>query len=516
MSARLTVAVENPFRPNGVYDAVVVIAPSTDIALPAAIKAAVQQAAAVDRRFGHGASLLVTPDVAGRRLIFSGTGTLDGDTDDVRSFAEAAGRGVARARDAGARRPVVLFAGVPERVRFAHALEVGALGALEALWEPLEARESLGEHFVEPVETVGLVVPDHIDGVALVHRVQALESGRRVARDICGTEPERMSPIRMAEYCQRVFADTCVRVEVLSVTTQLQNHYPLLMAVARASLPVRRHHPRVVRLVYEGAGPVERSYFFAGKGLSYDTGGADVKAGGHMAGMSRDKGGAAAVAGLFLAAAQLRPAGIRMVAELGCVRNSIGAESFVTDEIIQAHSGCRVRIGNTDAEGRLVMADLLSHLRLQAVKAPNPHIFSVATLTGHAGRAVGPYSIAMDNGPALDLGMARDLERVGDLWGDPFAVSRLRREDFLFVRPRTRADDVLSCNNAPSTQTPRGHQFPMAFLAVASGLVRHGRAGGVSVPYTHIDIGGSGVIGGDWQHGRPSGAPVVSLARQLF
>ena len=84
MSARLTVAVENPFRPKGVYDAVVVIGPSTDIALPAAVQAAVKQAAAVDRRFGHGASLLVTPDVAGGRLIFSGTGMLDGDTDDVR------------------------------------------------------------------------------------------------------------------------------------------------------------------------------------------------------------------------------------------------------------------------------------------------------------------------------------------------------------------------------------------------------------------------------------------------
>ncbi|HCH63375.1 MAG: peptidase M17 [Deltaproteobacteria bacterium] len=498
------------------YDAVVVVAPSVEVSLPPAIKDLVHQAAAVDRRFGQGVSLLVTERMAGGRLIFSGTGLLDGDTDDVRSFAEAAGRGVMRARDAGARRPVILIAGVPERARYAHAHEVGALGALGALWEPLEAREALGEQAVEPIESVALVVPDGIDGATLCARVEALEAARRVARDICGTEPERMSPIQMATYCEKVFAGTCVRVDVLKVTSQLMKHYPLLMAVARASLPVRRHHPRVVRLVYQGDGPVRRSFFFAGKGLSYDTGGADVKAGGHMAGMSRDKGGAAAVAGLFLAAAHLKPPGIRMVAELGCVRNSIGAESFVTDEIIRSHSGCRVRIGNTDAEGRLVMADLLSHLRLQASKSTNPHVFSVATLTGHAGRAVGPYSIAMDNGPAMDGGMARSLEQVGDLWGDPFAVSRLRREDFLFVRPRTRADDVLSCNSAPSTQTPRGHQFPMAFLAVASGLVRHGRAGGVPIPYTHLDIGGSGVVGGDWQHGRPSGAPVVALAQQLF
>ncbi len=516
VSARLIVAMDGALDPAGGHDALVVVAPESGTALPAAIRPAVEAAVAVDRRFGQGVSFLVTDCAPGGRLIFSGTGPMEGDTDDVRSVSEAAGRGITRARDAGARRPVLLFAGIPERERYRQALRVGALGALGALWEPLEAREALGDSYVEPVDTVALVVPDGIDGPAVVQWVQAIEEGRRVARDVCGTEPERMSPIKMAEYCLGVFEDTCVDVEVLDETDRLARDYPLLMAVARASLPVARHHPRVVRLTYEGGGPVERSVFFAGKGLSYDTGGADVKAGGHMAGMSRDKGGAAAVAGLFLAAARLQPRGLRMVAELGCVRNSIGAESFVTDEIIRAHSGCRVRIGNTDAEGRLVMADLLSHLRTQALNSPRPHLFSVATLTGHAGRAVGPYSIAMDNGPALEANTARQLEKIGDLWGDPFATSRLRREDFLFVRPRTRADDVLSCNNAPSTQTPRGHQFPMAFLAVSSGLVRHGRSGGTPLPYTHIDIGGSGVIGGDWQHGRPTGAPVVALSRHLF
>ena len=151
-----------------------------------------------------------------------------------------------------------------------------------------------------------------------------------------------------------------------------------------------------------------------------------------------------------------------------------------------------------------------------ATRLPNPHLFSVATLTGHAGRSVGPYSIAMDNGPARHAGMALGLERTGDLWGDPFAVSRLRREDYAFVRPRSRADDVLSCNSAPSTQTARGHQFPMAFLAAASGLTKHGRSAAFPLPFTHIDIGGSGVEGGDWQHGRPSAAPVVALAKRLF
>jgi len=85
----------------------------------------------------------------------------------------------------------------------------------------------------------------------------------------------------------------------------------------------------VVRLEYVPQGPVEQTLLFAGKGLTYDTGGADLKTDGHMAGMSRDKGGAAAVAGFVLAVARLGLPGVKVVAELGVVRNSIGPDSFV-------------------------------------------------------------------------------------------------------------------------------------------------------------------------------------------
>ncbi|MEC8651223.1 MAG: leucyl aminopeptidase family protein, partial [Planctomycetota bacterium] len=204
-----------------------------------------------------------------------------------------------------------------------------------------------------------------------------------------------------------------------------------------------------------------------------------------------------------------------LIAELGCVRNSIGADAFVADEIITSHAGCRVRIGNTDAEGRLVLADLLSHLRVTGKKANNPELFTVATLTGHAGRAVGPYNIALDNGPAHERYTSESLSEAGELLGDPFEVSRLRREDYDFVAPRTQADDVLQCNNAASSATPRGHQFPAAFLVHAAGLTAHGIDSDKPMPFTHIDIGGSGCEGGDWQHGKPSGRPVVAMLAAL-
>lgn len=343
--------------------------------------------------------------------------------------------------------------------------------------------------------------------------LQATEAGRRVARDLAGTEPERMAPKKFAEYCKLAFAHTDVKVTVIDDTQQLQHEYPLLYAVGRASVQVERHRPCVIRLEYYGD-HAEQTLFMAGKGIVYDTGGADLKVGGHMAGMSRDKGGAAAVAGFVKSVAEMQPEHLNVVAEIGAVRNSIGAEAFVADEIITSHSGKRVRIGNTDAEGRLVLADLLSHLRTRQEQNnyPNPVFYSVATLTGHAALAKGPYSALVPNGPAKLTKVAERLFEVGEQFGDMSEISWSRREDYDIIRSRTSADDVLSSNNGPSATTKRGHQFPMAFLTIAGGLQGHGSDSAKPLPYVHVDIAGSGVEGGDWQHGKPTAAPVLCFS----
>lgn len=467
---------------------------------------AIARARALDARVGKDVLLLPLVGVPGGRLILAPTGPLSREYDDVRRFEAAARAGVARARDAGAVAPLLW---VDPSSPFAQAVPVAVLGALSGLWQPLEAREARGEQVVEPVAQLGVITKD---GEAMLKLTHAIEEGRRLARDLAGTEPERMRPEAFAAACVDAFVDTEVSVRVIEDLDTLSYQYPLLMGVARASLAVERHRPRVVHLEYTGEGPIERTLLFAGKGLTYDTGGADLKVSGHMAGMSRDKGGAAAVAGLMRTLAELKPRGLRVICALGVLRNSIGADSYVSDEIITSHAGVRVRIGNTDAEGRLVLADLLSHLRVAAQDVAAPHILSVATLTGHAGRAVGPYSILIENAPARQKGVADALDEVGETWGDPFERSRLRREDYDFIKPRTLADDVLSCNNLPSSGTPRGHQFPAAFLTVASGLDRHSSDSQAPLPFTHIDLGGSGTEDGDWQHGRPTAAPVTALS----
>lgn len=494
------------------FDALVAVSPISTFPDLMALDAAIAPVREIDDRLDKDVTLVFGPELPGKRLVYAPTGPLRRDYDDVRRIGDAARKGVLRARDAGARRPLLLLNSVPAADGFANAMQVSLLESLAGLWEPLEAREALGPTAAEPVEEIGFVAED---GAAIATHVGALEAGRRAARDLAGTEPERMTPMRAVEYATDLFRGTTVNVSVVAGRDAIHANYPLVEAVGRASYVVERHHPRVLRLEYVGEGELEKTFLFAGKGVVYDTGGADVKAGGHMAGMSRDKGGGAAVVGLFAAVDRLRPKGVRLIAEIGFVRNSIGADSFVSDEIITSHAGVRVRIGNTDAEGRLVLADCLSHLRHQAEDAPDPILFSIATLTGHAGRAVGPYGLAVENGPARKRGFAASISNAGDLWGDPFEITRSRREDFDFVRPRTRADDVLSSNNAPSSATARGHQFPMAFLSIASGLDRHGLDADRPLPYVHIDIGGNGVEGGDWQHGKPTGTPILALCAAL-
>lgn len=485
------------------FDAVIVLG-DFDTELPADFADFIEQAQQFDQRVGKQA-LLVTCDVAGGRLITAPTGPLTRDYADVRTIADAAAAAAKIAVQAGVKKPLLVTFGIPSEGRYGQAEAVAYWGLCQALYEPLEAREFHGEETIEPLAKVGVI------GALDEQWLQAVEAGKRVARDLAGTEPERMAPPRFAEYCQQAFAHSPVKVTIIDDIQQLQHEYPLLMAVGRASLGVERHWPCVIRLEYK-APAAEQTLMFAGKGIVYDTGGADLKVGGHMAGMSRDKGGAAGVAGFLKTVAEMRPETVNVIAELGVVRNSIGAEAFVSDEIITGHSGVRVRIGNTDAEGRLVLADLLSHLRVEAGKYPRPQLFSVATLTGHAALAKGPYTAFVPNGPAVSQGTASRLLEAGEVYGDPGEISWSRREDYDFVRPRTKSDDVLSSNNGPSATTKRGHQFPMAFLAIAAGLDGHGNDSEHPLPYVHVDIAGSGVEGGDWQHGKPTATPVACFS----
>jgi len=197
------------------------------------------------------------------------------------------------------------------------------------------------------------------------------------------------------------------------------------------------------------------------------------------------------------------------------VRNSVGAESYVADEILVARSGQRVRVVNTDAEGRLAMADALYELRVMAETAVKPCVCTIATLTGHAAKSYGPYSALMGNGAALEEGWVGAVLDAGVEIGDIQEHSIIRREDFSAVRSRYATEDLL---HMPTVQdgagTVRGHQIAMAFLSLVGGVApTEGRVGGEAPgtspppPYMHFDIAGSTM---DYPT-VPSGSPVAAL-----
>lgn len=352
-------------------------------------------------------------------IIFAGT--LDGDFDDVRNLIEAAKKGIKRARQAGSISPLVIL---PSVARFPLAARASLLGLLHGLYTPIEVRETKPSPTeFRKMERIGVYSTNSSISDPELSIVGALEEGRIVARDIGGSDPERMAAPRVADYISQLFQGSCVKVDIISDRAVFEKSYPLLAAVDRCSADVKRHAGRLINLEYTGEGPITKTLLLVGKGITYDTGGADIKAGGVMAGMHRDKCGAAAVAGFFQFLAVHKPKHLRVLGGLAMVRNSVGAECYVSDEIITSRAGVRVRVGNTDAEGRMVMADVLCAMKEKALNEVNPQIFTIATLTGHVIRCYGEnYTSVIDNGPAWQANVSKQISEAADLCGEPAEV----------------------------------------------------------------------------------------------
>jgi len=466
------------------YDCLVLVGPGPDCSGVAAVSDALQPVLAVDAAAAS-KGCVAPVQLPCKRLVFSPTGPLDRDYDDVRRFGDAAAAGIKRALAAGAKRPMLRIAGSVRGRTEEDAALTGLLGGLSSLYTPLEMRET--KEFKEKVEALGWAGDQAIMQQALI-----IEEGRIVSRDIGGSDPERMAAPRVEEYVKEIFQESGVKVEVVQGQETFEKEYPCLAAVNRCAAQVPRHDGRVLWLTYQGEGTVKKTVYLVGKGITYDTGGADIKAGGIMAGMSRDKCGAAGVAGVLKSISLAKPAGVKVVGAMAMVRNSVGSNCYVSDEIITSRAGVRLRVGNTDAEGRMAMVDVLARAKELALADPDPSLMTMATLTGHAVLAVGPYSAIMDNGPAKAAGTALAVQAVGDSVGDMFEISTVRREDWDLIKDKSgEFVSVLQCNNAASSRTPRGHQFPAAFLTQVSGLDKHQLSSDKPLKYSHLDIAGS-------------------------
>jgi leucyl aminopeptidase len=442
-----------------------------------------------------------------KRLVFAPTGPLNRDHDDIRRYTDAAAKGMKRAISAGSKNILLAVANNP---KYPNAQLVSVLSCLETVYVPYQYRVEVPAK-AKKIERFGFWCNNGNTGVTKI--AAGLEAGRLVARDLGGGDPEIMAPPAFADYVVKTFAGTSIGVDVISDRKVFEKEYPLFAAVDRAASVIERHRGRIIFLRYEGEGPIKTTLMPVGKGITYDTGGADIKAGGIMAGMSRDKCGAAAVVGFFQTLNLLRPKHIKAIGAVAVARNSVGEDCYVADEIITSRAGLRCRIGNTDAEGRMVMTDVLCKIKELALNEVNPHLFTFATLTGHACLAVGNYTAVMDNGPAKVANFARALQQAGEEVGDMFEISTIRREDYDFNKKGIGyGEDLLQCNNAASSRTPRGHQFPAAFMILASGLDKHGLDSAKPLKYSHLDIAGSGGHVPD----DPTGVPILGMSLYWF
>ncbi|WP_424966459.1 leucyl aminopeptidase family protein [Dinoroseobacter sp. S375] len=241
-------------------------------------------------------------------------------------------------------------------------------------------------------------------------RVLAMAEGEGLTRDLINTPSNDMGPDEL-EAAARRLADTHeATCEVTLDEDLLGANFPMIHAVGRAS--ARR--PRLIDLRWGTEGP---ALTLVGKGVCFDTGGLNLKPGGSMALMKKDMGGSATVLGLaHMIMALGLPLRLRVL--IPAVENAVSGTAFRPGDVLTSRKGLSVEINNTDAEGRLVLADALA---LADEEAPNL-ILSMATLTGAARVAVGPdlapfYATAPEQAAALQEAAGRVADPV---WQLPF------------------------------------------------------------------------------------------------
>ncbi|ESY33650.1 leucyl aminopeptidase family protein [Mesorhizobium sp. M0514] len=210
-------------------------------------------------------------------------------------------------------------------------------------------------------------------------RVRRIADGVFLARDLVNTPTSDMGPDELEKAVRTLAATHKAEVSVIKGDDLLKQNFPMIHAVGRASVGA----PRLIDMVWgpEGAPKVT----LVGKGVCFDTGGLDIKPSSGMLLMKKDMGGAANVLGLasMIMAAGLK---IRLRVLIPAVENSIAGNAFRPGDVLTSRKGLTVEIGNTDAEGRLVLADALA---LADDEEPEL-LIDMATLTGAARVALGP------------------------------------------------------------------------------------------------------------------------------
>ncbi len=233
-------------------------------------------------------------------------------------------------------------------------------------------------------------------------------------RDIVNTTPEDINPKTFADLAKKLAKSNKLGCKVLEKEELEKENCNAMLAVGRAS----RYAPRLIHLSYKPKNPKKR-VTLVGKGLTYDAGGLSLKPATSMVTMKMDKAGACAVLGIIKAVSELK-LDIGLHVFIGAVENMIGGNAYKPDDILKSRSGKTIEVRNTDAEGRLVLADVLDYAQ-DKVKNPD-YIFDFATLTGACMVALGQYTTGiMGHSSRLKHQIGKAASNAGELTGSlPF------------------------------------------------------------------------------------------------
>jgi len=245
-----------------------------------------------------------------------------------------------------------------------------------------------------------LVAPEGVDAA----RIEAMAAAEWLTRDLINTPSSDMGPEELEGAARDLAKAHGARVETVLGADLLERNFPMIHTVGRAS----DRAPRLIDMRWGTSGP---KLTLVGKGVCFDTGGLDIKPARSMLLMKKDMGGAATVLGLAQMIMTLKlPVQLRVL--IPAVENSVSGNAFRPGDILTSRKGLTVEVNNTDAEGRLVLADALA---LADEDRPDL-IVSMATLTGAARVAVGS-----DIAPFFtdDEGMAQALSAAGAKVADP-------------------------------------------------------------------------------------------------
>ena len=399
------------------------------------------------------------------RVVVAGLGKQEGfSADRIRQVMGEAGRFI---RKLGVRRAATIAHGAGiggiEPSTSGQAMAEGTLLGLYTFRRYRSRQEDDPEHEVEELQIV-----ERDGGKAAliqqgVDRGRVLAEATIIARDMSNEPANVMNPTEMAERARQVAKETGLEFEVLDKPQMAELGMGALLAVAAGS----DQPPKLIVLRYNGdPDNEENNIALCGKGITFDSGGISIKPAAGMGEMKGDMSGGAAVIGAMSAIAQLKPK-INIMALVPATENLSGGSATRPGDVVRAMTGKSIEIENTDAEGRLVLADAIGYAR----KHGRRRLVDVATLTGAAVVALGRTTSAVlgNDQPLIDR-VLKAGEAAGErMWQLPLF------EEYKELN-RSKVADVKNTGGRDAGAIT-GAQFISEFAE--------------DVPWAHVDIAGT-------------------------